>query len=491
MSASGTRIWTSSAPTPRPSGMRTGLVLAAVAWALAAGLAAAWSPMAAVAGASLLALAVLVAAKPAVVAYLLLGVTPLVAGLDRGELIPLVRPHEALALLLGSLLAIRGALRIASGARTWPKIRPLELAMLGLAVTSSVLPVLWLLARGLEPTMDDLLHALTLWKYFGLYVIVRSSVRTEREVARCLWVALGSAGIVAVVAILQSLQVLGVPQLLATHYAPFGNEHAVDNARGTSTLASSIAVADLMAYTLAISLAWLLRGSPRRGVLVAISLLLAAGALGSGQFSGVIALLLSVVAVGWVSGQFARAFAVVAPAGALGALLLWPVIQTRLSGFDSPEGLPHSWVGRLENLRTYFWPELFSDWSFVLGVRPSSRLAASESWRDWIWIESGHTWLLWAGGLPLFAAFTAFVWIALRDLSRVALRRSDAIGVAGIAGFAAVCVLTALMVLDQHLTLRGSADLLFPLLALALTGSEGNGSTSAVSDLENGRRERP
>jgi hypothetical protein len=491
MSVTRPRIWTASVAPGRPEAGHAGLVAAAVAWALGVGLAAAWSPIAAVAGASLFALAVLVFAKPAAVAYLLLGVTPLVAGLDRGELIPFVRPHEALALLLGSLLVIRGAVRIARGARTWPKVRPLELAMFGLAMTSSVLPVLWLLARGLEPTMDDLLHALTLWKYFGLYVIVRSSVRTEQEVARCLWVALGSAGVVAVVAILQSLQVLGVPELLATHYAPFGNERAVANERGTSTLASSIAVADLMAYTLAISLAWLLRGAHRRGVLVGISLLLAAGALGSGQFSGAIALLLSVVAVGWISGQLTRALAVVGPAGALGALLLWPVIQTRLSGFDSPDGLPHSWVGRLENLRTYFWPELFSDWSFLLGVRPSSRLAATESWRDWIWIESGHTWLLWAGGLPLFAAFVAFVWIALRDLSRVARQRSDAIGVAGIAGFAAVCVLTALMVIDQHLTLRGSADLLFPLLALALTGSEGHRATSAARDSESDWQERP
>jgi hypothetical protein len=456
-------------PTPATQGRATTALLTTAMLAVALGLSAAWSPSLALGISALLALSVLVLTWPVTAAYLLLAVTPLVAGMDRGALLPLVRPNEALALVLGALLLIRGAARLARGNAARPTIRPVDVALLAMALAGSVLPILWMLARGLEMTSDDVMHALTLWKYLGIYVLFRSTVQHERQVARCLWVAVGSAAIVAIVAIIQSLQLLGVPELLMTYYAPFGNEGAVDNARGTSTLASSIAVADLMAYALGITLAWLLRGAGRRGALIAISVVLSLGALGSGQFSGVIALLLAVVSVGWITGQLGRALRFAVPTAIVGALVLWPVIERRLSGFDSPDGMPHSWVGRLDNLRTFFWPELFSDLNFLLGVRPSSRIAATETWRDWVWIESGHTWLLWSGGLPLLFAFFAFVVVAVRETALQARQREDAFGVAGVAAFSALCVMAVLMLLDQHLTLRGSADLLFPLLALGST----------------------
>ena len=93
---------------------------------------------------------------------------------------------------------------------------------------------------------------------------------------------------------------------------------------------------------------------------------------------------------------------------------LRPVIETRLSGFSSASGIPVSWIGRLRNLETYFWPELLGHWNWVLGVRPSSRVPAASQEFGWIWIESGYTWLLWGGGLFLLGSYVLFVVAAGR-----------------------------------------------------------------------------
>jgi hypothetical protein len=153
------------------------------------------------------------------------------------------------------------------------------------------------------------------------------------------------------------------------------------------------------------------------------------------------------------------------PVALLGGVLLWPVIQIRLNGFANGSTLPSSWAVRLNNLESYFWPALFSDWNWILGVRPTAAVAVSNQEYGYVWIESGYTWLLWAGGLPLLGSYIACVCaIARKGLAYA--RRADTAGIVGFAMVVTIASQAVMMIFDPHLTFRGSGDALFLTLGL-------------------------
>lgn len=407
---------------------------------------------------------------PALAAYLLIALTPLTAGIERG-VIPVLRPNEALAFLLAFALASRALVSWRTGRLPHVRLHRIELAIVLMAVANSIVPLLWLRLRGKEIMADDIQYAVVLWKYLILYGIVRFSVRNDREIWRCLWLSMGAAGIVALVAILQSLNLFGVPGLLATYYAPFGDTGSLSIARGSSTLSLAAATGDLMIYNLAIACGMWWKGVGRRDLVAAAIALFMLGTLSAGETSTVIGLMVAVLGMvaltgsGWLLAYFV-------PAAAAASLVMRPVIDRRLSGFQSAFGLPPSWIGRLQNLETYFWPPLFSHWNFVLGVRPAARVSVASQISGYVWIESGYTWLLWGGGIPLLASFVLFVYASLRTSWAAAREAVGATSVAGFAAFVAVIVMVALMVFDPHLTYRGAGDAMFFLLALVVKGTE-------------------
>jgi len=196
--------------------------------------------------------------------------------------------------------------------------------------------------------------------------------------------------------------------------------------------------------------------------------------LAAGEFSSSIGLVVAVVCIVAVTGS-ARLLKVFVPMGLLSGIVVWPVIAERLSGFQSLSGLPVSWLGRLQNLETYFWPQLFSNGNFLLGVRPAARIVVASQGTGYVWIESGYTWLLWGGGIPLLASFVYFVVVTAKRGWDAARRGTGAVSVAGLALFVAVGVTAVLMLFDPHLTYRGAGDELFALIALTAAVRRQNG----------------
>ncbi|HKY13398.1 MAG TPA: hypothetical protein VJM33_00635 [Microthrixaceae bacterium] len=444
------------------AGVVAGAVVVASVVGVAVGLLGA-AMLAALVGAALM---IAIAVRPAIGGVLLLGVTPLVVGIDRGVVVPLLRPNEALLALVSASLVLRGVWLFALGRRWRPEVTPIHVGILAMAVTSSVTPLLWMAGRGHSIELDDVLYASAVWKYLVLFLVVRAAIRTEREVGAALAAALGSGVVVAVVAVTQSMGLFGVPALLSRWYVPSAVE-GLAVGRGSSTLSSAIAVGDVMAILLAAVIALGTRYPTRRLPLSVLGAVFVIGAVGSGQFSGVMALVIAAAVAAWVAGRLRRAVLIGIPVAVVVGALLWPVVGQRLEGFTGGSGVPQSWTARLENLRDFFWPTLTSDFNWTLGVRPSARIPAPEPWREWVFIESGHTWLLWNGGLPLLLAFFGFLYVAVRTLKRIAPSVGFT-GVAATAALAAMAVLGILITFDPHLTMRGTADLSFAVLALAL-----------------------
>lgn len=403
--------------------------------------------------------------------YVVVGVIPLIAGMHRGSALPLVRPSEALLLLAGGALLARRLLAAASDKPSPAPMTTPHASILFLVVAGSLLPLLWLLARGRPFTEDDVLYGVQVAKFAAVYLIVRVSIQSDDEVRRCCLISMAVGAAIAVIGILQALNLLSVPSLLEAHFKPT-DEAALDANRASSTLGHSFAMADLLVFNLGLAGAWLARKRGRRSFLLTATALFAVGALASGKFSAALALVVAVAALGSVTGYTKRAALGLVPLVLLAALVLRPVIAARLQGFRSPEGLPDSWLGRLHNLETFVWPRLFSNFNWVLGVRPSAKVAeGGRPSSPFHYIESGYTWLLWVGGVPLLLAFVVFVYVNIRGTRRIAHARSDATGDAAIAAHVALVVLGAVTWLDPHMTLRGSGDLLFALLALAYTAT--------------------
>jgi hypothetical protein len=415
-------------------------------------------------GVAVLAIIALVIARPVIAAYSLVLLTPLVVGINAGAVVPVLRPNEALMVLFAMAIGLRWLGGLRSGGLRWPAVDRVDATIIALGITSSALPLAMMVVRQRAITSDDLQYCLVMWKLLAEYVIMRSVVKTREQALRCLVLSMAAAAVVCVIGMLQALHLFGVPGLLAKYYAPNDVTTPLSDGRGSSLLGLPAAVADLAILNLGIAIAMILRGYPRRLWLGGLAALFALGVIAAAEFSTLIGLIVALVAL-MVITKAARIAAYAVPVGLIGGVLLWPVIQTRLGGFNSATGLPVSWLNRLYNLRTYFWPVLFSDNNWILGVRPSARIATDTRQYGYVWIESGYTWLLWGGGIPLLGSYLAFVAAVLKKCWRHA-QRADQAGVIATALAAATCSQAVLMVFDPHLTYRGSGDIFFLLLAL-------------------------
>ncbi|NMO88385.1 hypothetical protein [Actinomycetospora sp. TBRC 11914] len=407
------------------------------------------------------------ALRPVAAVYLYVATLPFLAGIDRSTLLPLVRPNEAvLALVLTGAVAGGIVRALRSGTVPRPVLHPVDLPLAAFVLLATVWPVASEMLRGLAPTGADLASTLPVPKLAALYVLVRVTVRHRTQVERLTRLVIWPAVAVAVIAVLQTLQFGPVLAVLRVWWSSAQDAPSDLAERGTTTLGSPLATGDVLVIAAVVLACCVVRGLLGRRERVVAAALLLTGILATGQVTAWISAL---VAAGFLVVAFPqlrrRARRAVVPAALLVAAVGVPAVLARAQDTAS-SGVPISWLTRWDNLSSFYLPAL-GDFHFALGVRPNPVLPAPETWREVIYLESGYLELLWVGGIPLLLGFVWLSWAVLRTAQEGA-SRPDARG--ALTQALGICwwTLVVVSVLDAHLTLRGTGDLLFVLLGVAV-----------------------
>ncbi|MGI9598186.1 MAG: hypothetical protein ACR2QK_18630 [Acidimicrobiales bacterium] len=387
---------------------------------------------------------------------------PLLAGLPRGSMAPLVRPSEILQIGITAvgLVLVGGAL--AAGHRSYLHLRPTEWWLGAVVIASSIAPLLWLAARGLPIELKDVTASLPFIKYAALYFLARVAVRSESDAALVIRFIVGGALIIASVAFAQAAGITQVNDVLDRWFVTNASD-LIDNGRARTTIGSSIATGSYLAMSCGLALSFAL-GMKRISWLV-IAMVLGTGALATGQVGAVVVLVGVVLLVARFHGRLGLVVGLAVPVGAAALAILWPIVTTRLADIDPATGLPGSWVVRWTNVTELYWPSLV-DGGWILGVGPDATIVPPDVWREQVFLESGYLWLLWVGGLPLLTAAVGFLAAAWRDLGYSSVTGGSPVHAGRLAARASIVMIAFMTVLDPHLTLRAEADLFFIMLAV-------------------------
>ncbi|MCV2490666.1 hypothetical protein OF117_14990 [Geodermatophilus sp. YIM 151500] len=443
---------------------RRRLLLAVAVTVLLSGSATALLGVAAVGLVAALALFVWVALHPVSAVYIYMATLPFLVGIDRGRLLPLVRPNEALLAFLVAGATCGAYLRFLRGDEVRLRMRPLDIPLGVFVLFSTLWPISWLLLRGTVPSGGDIAALLPVCKLVGLLILVRTTIRTDDQLLRMGRLVIWPAAVIGLIAVLQTLRVPPVVTVLGTYWVEAGRDPSEVSARGSTTLASSIATGDYVILSLALLMGLAVRRTVGRREALLAGLPLGAGALATGQFSTWASAAVVTSGMLFLYPQLRRLGVRILPIAVVGALLGMPAFIIRLREFGGGLGVPSSWLGRWDNLTNFYLPALGS-FRWVLGVGPNSVLRAPETWREEIFLEYGYLQFLWVGGLPLLAAFG---WLSVEVLryARRCARRADVVGAYGSALWAGWLMVLLLSVIDIHLVLRGAGELFFLFLAV-------------------------
>lgn len=422
--------------------------------------------------------------------YIMIAASPWVVGFGRDQVLPLLRVNEALLAVILAVLAVRWLLY---SRRIVLRLRSIDYAMLAVAVFGFFLPLIAQFVRLKPLGADDVFYAAVFLRLALLYMVVRLTIRDQHQVRTAMALSLVSATALGILGTMDSLNLGDTAQRLNRFFPNDG--FIVDDGRGASTVGNPIGFGVYMAINAMIAISLYLSGERPQKVVAGAAVVCCIGVAGSGQIGPVLSFGVGLLALALVTKSFQRMVKLSIPFVLVVAILLAPLAQRRIEGFGGPEvdsrkreaianspvseqgrqlfeaNPGSSWDVRLYNLETFFIPE-FADASNVFwGVTPQARVASPREGEEFIWIESGHLWLLWSGGIPLFLTWFGLLITGMVVGRRVLRGRAGPIGAAGAATFATMWIVNTAMIMDPHMTLRGTADILYPLLALCMCGA--------------------
>ena len=472
-----------------PHSRRWILAIAPLLALLAGGVAAAVDILIGAAFIGIVALTILVWNHPPIAGYAMIAAAPVIVGFSRGQVLPLLRPNEA---LLFALCAILGARWMLYSRRITFKMNRVDLCIGAIVLFGFLSPLLLQLGRLRPLSPDDVFYSLVFVRIALLYALIRHTIRTPGQVRTAIGFSLAAATFLGVVGIMDSANFLGFAEKLDPYFP--SASYLTDDGRGAASIGNPIGFGVYQAINAQLALAMLLGGERPRRLLAIPALVCSVAVFGSGQIGPVLSFCFGLVALALVTKSTRRLISWSLPFLIIVSIVAVPLAQRRLTGLDGVavsssvrEGIARiegpdagramfeanpgsSWDVRLYNLETFFLPEFAEPANLLLGVTPQARVSSPNKGEEFIWIESGHLWLLWSGGVPLFLTWFALIGVGMWTARRVMRGTVGPVGIAAAATFSTLMTVNVAQTFDPHMTLRGTADILYPLLALSVTG---------------------
>ena len=415
----------------------------------------------------------------------------LTTGLGRGTLIPVLRPNEAILLVVVSGLALHYLPR-----RQRRPITSLDLAMgayaIGVVVISSLVLILSRSPHLFDPdTLRGVLSPLQLLLVYAVYSRVDLGSRAVQAVLN---VTMLASIFVSLLAVAELADLPGARDFGSTYYPPAVN---LFNAfepgyRPISTLGhySAVGAFATVNYMLALTLSTMRAPGFPRLWLSLVMVVNLAGLVASLTWAPLIALPLVTILVLWYGRHVPRQFVLTVAALAIALVLFWPAVSSRgaaqgvLSSGGSNLVIPESFAYRIRVWQAFFVPAL-SD-NFLLGtgtVIPSEVPTPLTNFVDNEYLREGFR----AGIVGIALLLTMFATVAVLAVrSRASpdpMRRSLAAACLGTVLFFAFVGLTA-----EYLFFAGVSQEFGMLLGL-FSASILNEATASSRASRAGRRE--
>ncbi len=368
-----------------------------------------------------LALAAAVLVRPVIGGLVLVGLVPILSGMQPGVPVSHVRVSELLIGVVG-LTVLVSARRV--DAVAWATLDWLLLAYgLGWAAFAIIDAV----TLGQHLSITDWGTVFGQLQFFLIYRAVRTSLRTRAERRTAVAVLLVATIPVALLAALQTFHVGAVERFI--NRITGGVAGAVLSSgsisRATGPFDNWAVLAGYLLPLLLVLLALTFAGetSRYRRTSWAVGLVALVGLLLSEELSAIVVLVIGAVVLANQYGFGRRAMRFLGVAVVVGGIVAAPFLAARINQeFSSSAGSGrHAGVPQTLDFRWHIWS---SQYIPAIEARPLSGYGEkTPSSIEWQYPESQYIAYLMEGGLPLVALFGALSWSMLRGTRRAA--RSD------------------------------------------------------------------
>jgi hypothetical protein len=421
------------------------------------------APPLALAVAAAFALGLVGLSRPDVLGAVVIAAAAMASGLERGRLLPLLRPNEA------ALMYAAGLGFVVIVARRAPVRGNLQLAGAAQAILvagTMVVPAAAYLARGVALTVDDTLLLLSPLQYILLFWLFARLPMTSGQRRRLLALMLGCGALVAAVGLLQAARFGPVIDLLHRWYPSSHEVASLAAGRVTSLMTAWNALGIFLMINLLIASA-LIISRPRAlnaWLVVPVFAVGVAGLLVSGSYAGLLGLLGGVLVLAALlrvrPAHVVALGLVLALVGLVSAAVFEPLLRGRFEAqFGHGGVVPETLAFRLQVWRDVYLPVIRTNLVWGAHLTVPDTLA-------WRFAESQYLSLLFSLGLVGLFAFLG--WLGL-TLAWLAGRLSGARGFGRPITAAALVILAVMAVAgltNAVFTYSGAADYLWIMLGL-------------------------